>query len=232
MRRLLCCAIAAVGLSPAAAVAAPHELYAPGQAAHYAFLNRPTTVYATASGSGRVVGKLTLRTQDGTDELVGVLSERVVKGRDWVRVQLPLRPTGSTGWVPRDALGEIRATDLWLKVDRRARRAKLIRAGKVIWTARVGIGMPGAPTPAGRFYIRDRIVPRNAGGIYGPVAFGTSARSRTLTDWPGGGFIGIHGTNEPGLIPGRISHGCVRVRNDAIRRLDKLLHVGTPVTIT
>ena len=52
-----------------------------------------------------------------------------------------------------------------------------------------------------------------AGSVYGPVAFITSATSPTLTDWPGGGIVGVHGTNTPGLIPGRISHGCVRLRN-------------------
>ena len=67
-------------------------------------------------------------------------------------------------------------------------------------------------------------------GIYGPWAFGTSDYS-VLSDWPGGGVIGIHGTNEPWLLPGRVSHGCVRVENSAIRRLAKLLPIGTPVRI-
>jgi len=67
--------------------------------------------------------------------------------------------------------------------------------------------------------------------LYGPVAFGTSARSAVLTDWPDGGFVGIHGTNEPALIPGHISHGCVRLRNQDIVALSRLMPVGTPVTI-
>jgi lipoprotein-anchoring transpeptidase ErfK/SrfK len=60
---------------------------------------------------------------------------------------------------------------------------------------------------------------------------GTNARSAVLTDWPGGGFIGIHGTDRPDLVPGRISHGCIRLRNGDILRLDRLMPVGTPVTI-
>ena len=68
------------------------------------------------------------------------------------------------------------------------------------------------------------------GTIYGPLAFGTSAYS-VLSDWPGGGVIGIHGTDQPGLLPGRPSHGCVRVRNADIRRLARLMPVGTPLTI-
>jgi lipoprotein-anchoring transpeptidase ErfK/SrfK len=52
-----------------------------------------------------------------------------------------------------------------------------------------------------------------------------------LTDWPDGGFVGIHGTNEPELIPGRVSHGCVRMRNSDIVRLAELMPVGTPILI-
>jgi lipoprotein-anchoring transpeptidase ErfK/SrfK len=63
------------------------------------------------------------------------------------------------------------------------------------------------------------------------IAFGTNGRSAVLTDWPGGGFIGIHGTNQPGILPGRVSHGCVRLPNPSISRLDRLMRVGTPVTI-
>ena len=72
---------------------------------------------------------------------------------------------------------------------------------------------------------------RYASPTYGPVAFGTSARSETLTDWPGGGFVGIHGTDRPDLLPGRVSHGCIRMRNDDIVELARLMPVGTPVTI-
>ena len=67
--------------------------------------------------------------------------------------------------------------------------------------------------------------------MYGPYAFGLSARSAVLTDWPGGGFIGIHGTNAPGLIPGGISHGCIRMRNGDITRLNRLVSAGTPVSV-
>ena len=72
---------------------------------------------------------------------------------------------------------------------------------------------------------------RYASPFYGPIAFGTTARSAVLTDWPDGGFVGIHGTDEPQLIPGRVSHGCIRLRNPDIVRLAKLMPVGTPVTI-
>jgi hypothetical protein len=81
------------------------------------------------------------------------------------------------------------------------------------------------------FYIRNRLT-RYRSPMYGPLAFGTSARSAQLTDWPAGGFIGIHGTDRPDLLPGRVSHGCIRMRNADILRLGRLMPVGTPVTVS
>jgi lipoprotein-anchoring transpeptidase ErfK/SrfK len=69
------------------------------------------------------------------------------------------------------------------------------------------------------------------GPAYGPYAFGTSAYAPSLSEWPGGGVVGIHGTDQPGLIPGRPSHGCVRMRNADITRLWRLMPVGTPINI-
>ena len=40
-----------------------------------------------------------------------------------------------------------------------------------------------------------------ASPMYGPVAFGTSARSAVLTDWPASGYVGIHGRGRPNLLP-------------------------------
>jgi lipoprotein-anchoring transpeptidase ErfK/SrfK len=117
-----------------------------------------------------------------------------------------------------------------LVVSRARLRATLSRAGKIVFSAPVGIGTDASPTPAGEFNVRSKLT-RYASPFYGPIAFGTTARSDVLTDWPGGGFVGIHGTNEPQLLPGRVSHGCIRLRNRDILRLAQLMPVGTPITI-
>jgi hypothetical protein len=179
----------------------------------------------------RRVARLHLFTEDGYPEVyLARRSRRDADGRVWIQVRIPERPNGQKGWVPRTALGPLHAVTTALVIDRRRSRATLRRAGKRIWRAPVGHGAPGMPTPRGRFYIREKI--RNIGGspIYGPWAFGTSAYS-SLSEWPGGGVVGIHGTNQPSLIPGRPSHGCVRVRNRAVVRLARLMPVGTPVHI-
>jgi lipoprotein-anchoring transpeptidase ErfK/SrfK len=121
---------------------------------------------------------------------------------------------------------------VWVLVVRRGKlRATLYRNGRAVFRAPVGVGMRGLPTPAGHFYVRERLRLGRSGGPYGPLAFGTSAYSPKLTDWPGGGVVGIHGTNEPQAVPGRPSHGCVRMRNRDILRLGRLMPVGTPVLI-
>jgi hypothetical protein len=179
----------------------------------------------------RRVARLHLLTEDGYPEVyLALRSRRDAGGRAWIQVRIPARPNGRTGWVPAGALGPQHAVTTALEIDRRRSRATLRRAGRPIWRAPIGHGAPGMPTPGGRFYVRERI--RNNGGspIYGPWAFGTSAYS-SLSDWPGGGVVGIHGTNQPWLIPGRPSHGCIRVRNPAIVRLARLMPVGTPVRI-
>ncbi|WP_051221995.1 L,D-transpeptidase [Conexibacter woesei] len=191
------------------------------------------TAAAARAGPGRMaarVGVLRPRTPEGTTNLVPVLARRRSGDALWVRVALPALPNGRTGWVPRAALGAYGTSDLRLVVDRRALTATLLRDRRVVFRAPVGIGTRSAPTPAGRFLVRN-VLRRYRSAFYGPIAFGTSARSATLTDWPGGGYIGIHGTNEPGLIPGRVSHGCIRLRNHDLAALAHLLRAGTPVTI-
>jgi lipoprotein-anchoring transpeptidase ErfK/SrfK len=96
--------------------------------------------------------------------------------------------------------------------------------------APVGVGRPGWPTPTGTFYVREKFRVRGA-PVYGTHAIGTSAYAPTLSDWPGGGVVGLHGTDQPSLIPGRPSHGCIRLKNRDILRLYRLASNGTPINI-
>jgi lipoprotein-anchoring transpeptidase ErfK/SrfK len=95
--------------------------------------------------------------------------------------------------------------------------------------APVAVGKPGAETPLGQnFYVQWRFVP--ADPFYGSYALETSAYSK-LSDWPGGGVVGIHGTNEPQLVGQAVSHGCIRMRNDDVAKLRSLAPLGTPIDI-
>lgn len=182
------------------------------------------------SWSSPVVVPVGTSTPEGTTNLVVADGEVTRDGVSWVHARLAVLPDGQTGWVPRSALGGWTFVDTRVIVDRADLTLTLYRAGQKVFRAPVGIGKPSTPTPPGQFYVRDRLT-AYASPEYGPLAFGTSARSPYETDWPAGGFIGIHGTDEPQLIPGRVSHGCIRLRNAAILQLGKLMPIGTPVTI-
>ena len=207
------------------------QLTTPGaDGSHWAFVATPTTVRSAPSRGSRALGRLGLWTAENYPNLVTLLESKTLKSGTWVHVRFPKLPNNTTGWVKRGALGSYHALNTHLIISRATTSLALWKAGKVIFKTRVGVGQPRWPTPRGEFYITEKMSGfHNA--AYGPLAFGTSARSAVLTDWPGGGFVGIHGTDAPGLIPGHISHGCVRLRNAAILRLSRLLPVGTPVSI-
>jgi hypothetical protein len=187
--------------------------------------------YARPSAEARRVGRLRLLTEDGFPEVYVLLTSlRKAPRAIWIRLRLPQRPNNVTAWVRRRALGPFHLVHTRLVVNRRRLRVTLFDRGRRRFRAPVGMGAPGTPTPSGRFWIREKF--RVSGSsVYGSHAMGTAAYSDTLTDWPGGGVIGMHGTNAPGLIPGRPSHGCIRLRNGDIERLYALTPIGTPLLI-
>jgi L,D-transpeptidase catalytic domain len=199
-------------------------------ASRFAPVSRRVLALALPREGAEPVATLETRTEEGTTNVVLVLGEATRGGAIWVHVRLPVLPNGRTGWVPRNALGGYEFVVTRLVVDRARLSITLFERGRRVFEAPVGVGTPTAPTPAGEFYVRLKLAGFQD-PFYGPVAFGTNARSDVLTDWPGGGYIGIHGTNAPELIPGRVSHGCVRMRNDDILALSRRLPVGTPLTI-
>jgi hypothetical protein len=234
---LVAAAVALVAAAPAAAaVRAPgatgplktERLSDEATVSRWAHPVQRATVHRAPDAESKTVDRLRFWTEHQSAEVYLVLESRLVDDRAWLRIRLPGRPNGRTGWVRATALGRLNVVRTQLVVDRRRARATLRRNGRVIWRAPVGVGAPATPTPAGRFYIRERL--RADGGLYGPWAFGTSAQS-SMRDWWFGGVVGIHGTDQPGLIPGRPSHGCIRVRNEDLVRLVKRLPVGTPVRI-
>jgi lipoprotein-anchoring transpeptidase ErfK/SrfK len=189
-----------------------------------------TTVRARPA-AGRALAEVATRTPEDTTNLVLVSGHaKRAAGRLWVRVRAAGSPDDVYGWVPRSSLGGYTPVRTRLVVDRARLTATLFRDGRPVFRTEVGVGAPQTPTPAGNFYVRDKLYSYKS-PFYGPVAFGTSARSASVTDWPAGGFVGIHGTDQPDLIPGRVSHGCIRLKNRAILRLARLMSIGTPVRV-
>jgi lipoprotein-anchoring transpeptidase ErfK/SrfK len=217
---------------PALDVGRPHPL---GQERHVSVWTsvRQADIARAAPAPGATpVARVALQTPEGTSNVLEVLSRaRDSAGAVWVKVRLAVLPNGTTGWLPRAAINGYRTVRTRLRIDLAGLRATLFKNGRVVLRAPIGVGEPQWPTPPGRFFIRNKLV-RFKSPFYGPLAFGTSARSAVLTDWPDGGFVGIHGTSRPDLLPGRVSHGCIRMRNPDIVRLGRLMPVGTPITIT
>ena len=197
----------------------------------WAFIRHRTVARTGPSRATRAIQVLTYRTPElYRNAILALDGVRYRSGRGWVRVRLSVLPNGSTGWVPRGALTGFQKIHTRLVISQGALRATLYRHGRPVFSTRVGVGQPQWPTPRGEFYIREKLSGYYS-PAYGPRAFGLNARSTRLTDWPGGGFIGIHGTNQPSILPGRVSHGCVRMRNEAVMRLFRLMPLGTPVSI-
>ena len=218
-------------VAPAFVPGEPVYLRATRHVSRWALVRTQTWARSGPSADGERVARLATRTPEGTSNIVLVLGDRVDAAGDlWIRVRLPVTAPLNTGWVRRDALGGYGTVRTHLVVDLRALEARLFRDGRQILRADIGAGKPAWPTPTGEYYVRNRLT-EYASPTYGPVAFGTSARSEVLTDWPAGAFVGIHGTDRPDLLPGYVSHGCIRMRNEDITRLARLMPVGTPLTI-
>jgi L,D-transpeptidase catalytic domain len=186
---------------------------------------------AEPSSRGRVVGRLRFLTSDNQAELyMALASAKLPAGETWIEVSLPGRPNGQHGWVPRDALGPLHVVRGYLLIDRERLRATLFRNGRSVFSAPIGVGKASTVTPAGDFYVLEKLTTLNA-PFYGPYAIGTSAYAPTLSEWPGGGVVGIHGTSEPQLLGQAVSHGCVRVSNLTATKLRAYAPLGTPIWI-
>jgi hypothetical protein len=204
--------------------------------AHWAPVLKRAIVRVAPKPNARAVTRLQLKTEDADTRNILLVLEGLdrTKKDSWYRVRLPILPNNSTGWVQRSALGHLFQVNTHLYIDRTKLTATLKRDGVTVFTTRIGVGKSHTPTPRGEFYVRNKLTNFNV-PFYGPIVFGTSAKSASnapeMVGWPGGGFVGVHGTSLPELIPGRPSHGCIRMHNEAILRLAKLMQVGSPVTI-
>jgi lipoprotein-anchoring transpeptidase ErfK/SrfK len=180
--------------------------------------------------SARVVTTLAQFRPDFRPRTVMALDERrdAVGQVTWYRISVPGRPNGRTGWIPA-AAARVTPVDRWLVVYRGSRKFELYVDGRLRRTGPVAVGARGMETPIGLFYVQSKFVPSRY-PILGAFAFETSGYSK-LSDWPGGGVVGVHGTNTPWLIGQAVSHGCVRLRNSDVLALRKLVSVGTPVKI-
>jgi lipoprotein-anchoring transpeptidase ErfK/SrfK len=223
-------AAVAAGLVPAAGGASRASAVAPEQelvvllAAH-AVVAKPGT--PAQVGIVRARRPITAR-----QTVLPVVGKRITRdGVHWLRVRVPGRPNGMTGWIRQRAT--VPVTTSWHLVIRTAvRRVLVYRRGRLARTFAAVVGKPSTPTPHGQFFVEESVrMPLGSAGA--PFALALSARSNVLQEFEGGpGQIAIHGIMNLGGTPGTaVSHGCVRLGDADIRWLAEHIAPGVPVTI-
>ena len=150
---------------------------------------------------------------------------------EWMKVLLPVRPNGSTGWIKASEV-QLGHNTYRIVVELAAHRITVWDGANVFLSEPIGVGTSRTPTPGGLYYLKELLQPPDPNGPYGTYAYGLSGFSNELTSFAGGdGVIGLHGTNDPSSIGKDVSHGCIRMSNAAITRLAARLPLGTPVEI-
>jgi lipoprotein-anchoring transpeptidase ErfK/SrfK len=156
----------------------------------------------------------------------------VTEGRgDWLRVELPVRPNGTPGWVRRS---EVTLSTVTTRVEIHLgdRTLRAWDGNELLAETQVVIGTDDTRTPSGRFYLTDRVPQTNADGFYGPWILAINAYSEQMDTFDGGvPVVALHGTSNPSQVGRAISNGCIRTPNDVISLLADRLPLGTPVDI-
>jgi lipoprotein-anchoring transpeptidase ErfK/SrfK len=209
---------------PGQAPAPEYERWSVGKA------TAPVVVRTRPNAGATVKTRLGVRNQNDYPTLVLVDTVREVDGETWYRVWVAMRPNGSRGWVKEGPLAFF-TTSAKIVIDLSERKLRVYRRGDLAGEYQVAVGRPGLETPAGSFFINQKLKPPQPGGAYGALAIGTSAFQPKLTSWAQGGPVAIHGTNEPWLIGKAVSHGCVRMYDKDVLAVSKLVPAGSPVIV-
>ena len=219
-------AVGALGLPvPAAAAVAP-----PASRPLVVLLRSHTARVSPDAGAQRIEAVASRRPLTRVHTVLPVLGE-AAQGT-WLRVRLPGRPNGHTGWIA--AAGTRSTVTEWsIEVDLSTRRVAVFQGGRQVRDFPAVVGAPSTPTPRGRFFVEEALslAPSESGA---PYALATSARSNVLTEFDGGpGQIALHGrAHLSGALGSASSHGCIRLTTAAITWLAHRIGAGTPVAIT
>lgn len=190
----------------------------------------------TVPGGGKAKARIATRTRytnAGTVLLV-TAGRYDSEGRLWLEVALPVRPTGSRGWI-RAAGVSLKRTPWSIRVSVSKRRVYVYRSGRRVRTMPAVVGRPSTPTPRGLFAVYERARMADPRGFLGPWALHLTAFSEVLFRFGAGdGQVAIHGRGPAALVDplgSARSNGCIRLRNRDIEWLRRRAGAGTPVLI-
>lgn len=164
------------------------------------------------------------------NQLVLMVTDRTPDG-EWLKVQIPVRPNETEGWIPaHQAVLSSHFVRASLNLTNRV--VKVWDGDRLIAESRAVIGRSSTPTPLGRFFFND-LVEKWPSSVFGPYILTLSGFSEALETFEGAlPVIALHGTNQPGLIGGAYSNGCIRVPNEVITFLAENIPMGTPIEIS
>lgn len=230
-------AIGLCSLASAGAAVAGNGLHRARVAASYNITTRfaiaqaEMPIYHQPSVKSGVLNKLAFYTPDNEAlQTYQFVASKRVGNTVWEKIDVPMRPNGQSGWVKQSWLQAPQVSHKLIVVNTGTETLTVYNHGKLIFTAPVGTGNTalGWNTPPGHFWIAEAFPSNDP--VYGPWAFGTTDRAAN-TDFPDDSIVGIHGTNEPQLIPGDPSHGCIRLTDENILKLKPLVGIGDPVWV-
>jgi lipoprotein-anchoring transpeptidase ErfK/SrfK len=196
----------------------------------------PTSTVARATSAKPVVA----RTQPNAKAaVVASISPHNLIGQDtpflvvgaqpgWYQALLPVRPNGTTGWISADQVKTEQVSDYLLASLSTYKLDHYVNS-KLVDSFQMGIGVPTTPTPTGTYYVWA--IQTDPGPPYDPVIFALSAFSPTLTNWPDGGIVGVHGWADASVVGKQVSNGCLRLRQADAKKLEDTLPIGTPIQI-
>ena len=179
--------------------------------------------------NGRVVGKAGF--WYGWKQTMPVVTSQ----NGWVKVRLPERPNGKTGWIKASGL-TWKQIPYRIVIDRSSTSLTVYKDGWPQWTSPVGLGLAKTATPLGRGYIG--VIEHDNGPGYGPFQLDTTLHSEAIQSWQGSGdaVIAIHGPinsksdKQIGSKGTYISNGCVRMHLADLQRLS-VIPKGTTIDI-
>lgn len=172
--------------------------------------------------AGRAFAKMP--PQQFGDTWLPVIAQRA----GWLRVLLPSRPNGATGWL-RESGVELRTSPYLVRVHLGSRTLEIDYEGGSIGTWPVAVGKPDTPTPTGRTFVLGSVL--DEAQSYSPIILPLGSHSDTLDTYGGGpGTVALHGWPDPSVFGSAVSHGCIRVPADALDRLTQV-PLGTLVIV-
>ena len=150
---------------------------------------------------------------------------------DWLKVEVPVRPNGTDGYVKASDV-DLATTTKHIELHVGERKLQVYDGDTLTTETNVVVGKDETRTPLGRFFVTDQIPQKNPEGFYGPLILPLSAYSEQLDIFDEGvPVIAMHGTSRPELIGQAVSNGCIRVPNDVITQIAATVPLGTPVDI-